>query len=200
MAGVFRRNGSERRIIELRTAFDSPPRYGKGLDLSGYSEHDVANLLCRYLNQLPEPVVPLTFYENFREPLRGYQWPTVDGPYRFPQDGAFDIRAFIQLYQRLILQLPPVRRHILLYILELLAVFASEAQSNQMRSGDLAAVFQRGILSHPQHDFALSENRLNQNVVMFLIIYQSSFALRALNTTRGVQTLQDIGRDYECMT
>jgi hypothetical protein len=34
---------------------------------------DAANVLRRYLNQLPEPIVPLEFYERFREPLRIYQ-------------------------------------------------------------------------------------------------------------------------------
>ena len=70
-----------------------------------------------------------------------------------------------------------MRRHILLYILDLLAVFASKAEFNRMRSEDLATIFQRGILSHPQHDLALSENRLSQGVVVFLIEHQDSFLI-----------------------
>src|ERR1700744_144567 len=71
--GIFRLSGSARRIKELQEIFDSPERYGKGLDWTGYTVHDAANILRRYLNQLPEPIVPLEFYESFREPLRVYQ-------------------------------------------------------------------------------------------------------------------------------
>jgi hypothetical protein len=54
-------------VAGLQEVFDSPERYGKGLDWSGYTVHDAANVLRRYLNQLPEPIVPLEFYERFRE-------------------------------------------------------------------------------------------------------------------------------------
>ena len=70
--GIFRLNGSEKRIKELKLQFDSPDRYGKGLVWDGYTVHDAANVLRRYLNDLPEPVVPLDLYERFREPLRGH--------------------------------------------------------------------------------------------------------------------------------
>src|SRR5690349_326516 len=71
--GIFRLSGSAKRIKDLQTIFNSPDRYGKGLDWTGYTVHDAANILRRYLNQLPEPIVPLEFYEKFRDPLRDYQ-------------------------------------------------------------------------------------------------------------------------------
>jgi len=70
--GIFRLAGAERRIKELVTIFNSPDKYGKGLDWTGYSVHDAANVLRRYLNQLPEPIIPLNFYERFRKPLQAY--------------------------------------------------------------------------------------------------------------------------------
>src|SRR4051794_24707163 len=70
--GIFRLSGSEKRIKELKLIFDSPDRYGKGLDWQGYTVHDAANVLRRYLNLLPEPIVPLDLYERFRDPLRGH--------------------------------------------------------------------------------------------------------------------------------
>ncbi len=69
--GIFRLSGSEKRIKELKNIFDSPDRYGKGLIWEGYTVHDAAQVLRRYLNDLPEPVVPLDLYEQFRGPLRG---------------------------------------------------------------------------------------------------------------------------------
>lgn len=68
--GIFRVSGSARRIKELQAILTDPLRnYGKDLDWSPYTVHDAANLLRRYLNNLPEPIVPLEFYEKFRNPL-----------------------------------------------------------------------------------------------------------------------------------
>jgi RhoGAP domain len=50
--GIFRLNGSARRIKDLQEIFDSPERYGKGLDWSGYTVHDAANVLVIWTNCL----------------------------------------------------------------------------------------------------------------------------------------------------
>lgn len=42
--GIFRLSGSAKRIKDLQTIFDSPERYGKGLDWTGYTVHDAANI------------------------------------------------------------------------------------------------------------------------------------------------------------
>ncbi|ODV96164.1 hypothetical protein PACTADRAFT_41325, partial [Pachysolen tannophilus NRRL Y-2460] len=68
--GIFRVGGSSRRVKELQFLFSTPPTYGKKLDWDGYTVHDAASLLRRFLNSLPEPLVPLDMYEKFREPLR----------------------------------------------------------------------------------------------------------------------------------
>ncbi|CAG8849328.1 25615_t:CDS:2, partial [Racocetra persica] len=64
--GIFRLSGSAKRIKELQTIFDSPPVYGKTLTWVGYSVHDAANVLRRYLNHLPDKVIPLVWYDKFR--------------------------------------------------------------------------------------------------------------------------------------
>ncbi|CAG8592203.1 11722_t:CDS:2 [Ambispora gerdemannii] len=64
--GIFRLNGSAKRIKELQAIFDAPPSYGKTLTWVGYSVHDAANILRRYLNHLPDPVIPQKRYEEFR--------------------------------------------------------------------------------------------------------------------------------------
>ncbi|KAL6451537.1 SAC7 GTPase-activating protein SAC7 [Candida maltosa Xu316] len=68
--GIFRVGGSSKRIKELQNTFNSPPHYGKKLNWEGYTVHDAASVLRRYLNALPEPLIPLEMYEMFREPLR----------------------------------------------------------------------------------------------------------------------------------
>lgn len=190
--GIFRLSGSEKRIKELRTIFDSPDRYGKGLDWAGYTVHDAANVLRRYLNQLPEPIVPLDLYERFREPLRGHTMQAVgdtEGP-QLPDN--FNVGKAIATYQQLITELPPLNRQLLLYILDLLAVFASKSDENRMNSQNLAAIFQPGMLSHPQHDMAPVEYRLSQDVLIFLIENQDHFLIGMRGTAADEQTVHEV--------
>ncbi|EFX03214.1 Rho GTPase activator [Grosmannia clavigera kw1407] len=192
--GIFRLSGSEKRIKELKQAFDSPERYGKGMSWNGYTVHDAANVLRRYLNDLPEPVVPLDFYEPFRDPLRHAVKLTgadSDGPHFVPN---FDMASAIRQYQRLITELPPLNRQLLLYILDLLAVFAAKSDVNRMNSQNLSAIFQPGLLSHPSHDMAPEEYRLNQIVLIFLIENQDHFLIGMQGTAADEQTVKDVQR------
>ncbi|KAK0623275.1 hypothetical protein B0T14DRAFT_536200 [Immersiella caudata] len=190
--GIFRLSGSEKRIKELKTIFDSPDRYGKGLVWDGYTVHDAANVLRRYLNDLPEPVVPLDLYEKFREPLRGATKQASadgEGP-QFVEN--FDMDDAIAKYQQLITELPPLNRQLLLYILDLLAVFAAKSDQNRMNSQNLAAIFQPGMLSHPSHAMAPEEYRLNQSVIIFLIENQDHFLIGMQGTAADEKTVQEV--------
>ncbi|KAI9742241.1 MAG: hypothetical protein M1818_004141 [Claussenomyces sp. TS43310] len=190
--GIFRLSGAEKRIKELRTIFDSPDRYGKGLDWDGYTVHDAANVLRRYLNQLPEPIVPLDLYDRFREPLRGHTYQAVGDQDAFQAPDDFDLAQTIQTYQQLITELPPLNMQLLLYILDLLAVFASKSDENRMTSQNLAAIFQPGLLSHPSHDMAPAEYRLSQDVLVFLIENQDHFLIGMRGTAADEKTVQDV--------
>lgn len=185
--GIFRLSGSEKRIKELKTTFDSPTRYGKGLDWEGYTVHDAANVLRRYLNLLPEPIVPLHLYDRFREPLRQF----LHNNAKEPQTDE-EFQKTIETYQRLITELPPLNRQLLLYILDLLAVFASKSDENRMNSANLAAIFQPGMLSHPQHDMAPEEYRLSQDVLVFLIENQDHFLIGMRGTAADEQTVEEV--------
>ncbi|XTI87510.1 RhoGAP-domain-containing protein [Cenococcum geophilum] len=191
--GIFRLAGSEKRIKELKHQFDTPDRFGKGLDWTGYTVHDAANILRRYFNQLPEPIIPLDFYERFRQPLRNHQAEAVghiDG--QAPAIGNFNFSAAIGTYQVLIKELPPLNRQLLLYILDLLAVFAAKADINKMTTSNLAAIFQPGILSHPSHDMAPQEYRLSQDVLIFLIENQDHFLIGMEGTAVDERTVKEI--------
>ncbi|KAJ5718865.1 uncharacterized protein N7483_009947 [Penicillium malachiteum] len=180
--GIFRLNGSAKRIKDLQELFDSPERYGKGLDWEGYTVHDAANVLRRYLNQLPEPIVPLEFYERFREPLRVYQKQVQEGS-QVAEADKFDHAKAVSTYQHLIL---------LLYILDLLAVFASKSEQNRMTSANLSAIFQPGMLSHPQHDMSPEEYKLSQDVLIFLIENQDHFLVGMNGTKADEQTIKEV--------
>lgn len=92
----------------------------------------------------------------------------------------------------MITSLPPLNRQLLLYILDLLAVFASKSDLNKMTTPNLAAIFQPGILSHPQHDMSPPEYRLSQDVLIFLIENQDSFLIGMQGTAADPETVRDV--------
>ncbi|KDE09844.1 hypothetical protein MVLG_00242 [Microbotryum lychnidis-dioicae p1A1 Lamole] len=129
--GIFRVSGSNKRINQLQELFDQPPRYGKDLDWAGFTVHDAASVLRRYLNMMPEPVIPANLYVDFVHVLQR----------RLPEE------ACIAEYQRLISLLPPTSRYLLLYLLDFLSLFVRSSHLNLMTASNLAVVFQPGLVS-----------------------------------------------------
>ncbi|KAF9525630.1 Rho GTPase activation protein, partial [Crepidotus variabilis] len=162
--GTFRINGSTRRMRDLQAAFESPPRYGKSLDWrqEQYTTHDVASVFRRYLTQMPEPVIPYDMYHLFRDAL-------AKRP--FNQDEA------IATYKSLIRKMPKPNQYLLLYVLDLLSVFARKSDKNLMTATNLAVIFRPGLISHPQHEMSPQEHALSQKVLEFLIAQQDWFML-----------------------
>lgn len=187
--GIFRLSGSARRIKELQTIFNSPPRFGKGLDWSGFNVHDAANVLRRYLNNLPEPIIPLYFYQQFREPLKEFSnivnledvsnnngsTPAIKVANEEDKELINDVNAAVDRYQTLISQLPQLNRQLLMYILDLLSIFAAKADENRMPASNLAAIFQPSLLSHPDHDMVPEEYHLSRAAIEFLIQHSNKF-------------------------
>ena len=192
--GIFRLSGSAKRIKDLQDLFDAPDRYGKGLDWAGFTVHDAANVLRRYLNQLPEPIVPLSFYERFREPLCHLpNRKSVSGDEGIPpKDPPHNRDEVVATYQKLITELPSLNRQLLLYILDLLTVFAAKSDINRMTAANLAAIFQPGMLSHPDHYMSPEEYRLSQDVIVFLIENQDNFIIGMNGTAADEQTVKDV--------
>lgn len=155
--------------------------------------HDAANILRRYFNNLPEPIIPLQHYDPFRQPLRDHQAEAV-GPIegQAPSTGGFDPDAAVRIYQHQIKALPSLNRQLLLYILDLLAVFAAKADVNKMTTSNLAAIFQPGILSHPQHDMSPADYRLSQDALIFLIDNQDHFLIGMEGTAVDEGTVKHI--------
>ncbi len=137
--------------------------------------------------------MPLEFYELFRDPLRSHQAQAVGDMDAQGQDvGDFDHDATVAAYQRLITELPPLNRQLLLYVLDLLAVFSSKSELNRMNSANLAAIFQPGIISHPTHDMSPKEYRLSQDVLIFLIENQDNFLFGMNGTAVDEKTVKDM--------
>ena len=190
---IFRLKGSPQGVQELQIIFTSPDRYGKGVDWTSYTVHDAADILLRYLISLPEPIVPLDFYERFREPLRSYL-PQLGGniSIQIQISGASIHGKYISMYQRMVTELPPLNRQLLLYLLDILAVFASRSAINEMGAVQLSAIFQPGLLSHPTHSLNPEETRLSQDVLIFLIDNQDIFLIGMSGTAADEETLKEV--------
>ncbi|KAF9065074.1 Rho GTPase activation protein [Rhodocollybia butyracea] len=162
--GTFRVNGSAKRMRDLQAIFEAPPRYGKSLDWkqSPYTAHDVASVFRRYLTRMPEPVIPYDMYHGFNPIL-------AKEP--FNQD------EVITTYKRLIRQMPRANQYLLLYVLDLLSVFARKSDKNLMTATNLAVIFRPGLMSHPNHEMNPKEHALSQKVLEFLIAQQDWFML-----------------------
>ncbi|ODQ68438.1 RhoGAP-domain-containing protein [Nadsonia fulvescens var. elongata DSM 6958] len=240
--GIFRKSGSVKRIKELQTIFNTAPDFGKLLLLndseSNYTTHDVANVLKRFLSSLPEPIIPLCFYDKFRDVLAesdivlnfldnkavqknlstfSLALSVESSTTRFSQsleldtqeideeseedeendfsiiedsdfttssendipikDGPLqeEINRAISSFTTLIFELPRANRQLLMYIIDLLAVFAQNSHENLMPAKNLAAIFQPSCLSHPNHNLSPIDYHLSRNILEFLIDYSTEF-------------------------
>lgn len=163
--GVFRVGGSEKRMRELQDLLDAPPSYGKSLDWSVYTVHDAAGVLRRYLNMMPEPIVPRNQFKKFCRVLAKLD---------------LDTDTKIEKFRVLIKACPQANQYLMLYILDLLAMFERKSATNKMTAQNLAIVFQPAILNHPSIS-SKDDHMLAVNVIEFLIEHQDHFVL-ALST------------------
>jgi hypothetical protein len=109
----------------------------------------------------------------------------------------YNQEVVITTYKRLIHSMPHANQYLLLYVLDLLSVFARKAEKNLMTAQsnyllscvlpyltitnlcftDLAVIFRPGLMSHPSHELSPTEHRLSQDVLEFLIEHQDWFML-----------------------
>ncbi|KAI8092243.1 Rho GTPase activation protein [Gilbertella persicaria] len=160
--GVFRMSGSAKRIGQLQQIFNTAPDYGRQLDWKGYSVHDAANVLRRFLNYLPEPVIVHKLYQPFRDVISS--------------DTATE-QEKVARFQSLIEQLPEHHQYLLFYLLDLLSLFSQNVQITKMDTFNLASVFTPGILLNPEHAMIPAQYKSSQRVVQFLIEHQHCFRM-----------------------
>ncbi|KAG2199657.1 hypothetical protein INT47_005182 [Mucor saturninus] len=176
--GIFRISGSAKRVNALEFQFDqSTSSYGLDLNWEGYTVHDAASLFRRYLNRLPDPVIPFQYYQQFRDVMSSN--PPKDTEQR------------IELFQKLIQSLEPAHQHLLLYLLDILNLFATAEAETKMDIPNLAAVFSPGILRHPDHNTPI-QYKISQHVIEFLIEFQKLFTMQLLVPSRVKKTASSI--------
>ncbi|KAG2227175.1 hypothetical protein INT45_008419 [Circinella minor] len=168
--GIFRLSGSLKRVATLQEAFNKPS-YGANVEWEDNTVHDVATLLRRFLNQLPDPVITHEYYQSFRDVMN---------------DNAYDsIEERIDAFQVLIEKLPLPHQQLLLYILDMLNLFSRHSADNRMDACNLAAVFCPAILSHPSHNTPV-QYKISQRVIEFLIEFQALFTMQMVNKNNKV--------------
>lgn len=82
------------------------------------------------------------------------------------------------------MKLPGANQCLLLYVLDLLAVFDRKSQHNKMNAFNLALIFQPGLISHPKHDQSPDELKLSQETLEFLIKHQDHFLFALTSKTQ----------------
>ncbi|KAG2195998.1 hypothetical protein INT47_011503, partial [Mucor saturninus] len=160
--GIFRLSGNAKRISMLQTIFDSPhDEYGLQLDWSGYTVHDASNVMRRFLNYLPEPVITLQYQAAFTKALHADT----------------NVEEKIEAFQALIEQLPILHQYLLLYLLDLLCLFSLYSENTRMDLSSLATAFSPAILSDPNDAMNPSRYKEAQKVLEFLIEHQTKFSM-----------------------
>lgn len=191
--GIFRIPGSVRRIRVLQDLFNTPPEYGRTLQWDGFTVHDAANLLKRYLAMLPDPVVPADRYFSFREPIQQQRFAALRDYYgaieanggSAPADlqpcSAEVVQGALTVYEDLIFALPRSSRQLFLYLIDLISIFAAQSEQNRMTNYNLTAIFQPSVLTIPSHEMNPEEAQLSRTVLQFL----------AENSTQLLRHVQD---------
>ncbi|KAF7336071.1 Rho GTPase activator [Mycena sanguinolenta] len=162
--GTFRIQGSTRQLHTLQAIFELPPRYGKSLDWKeeSFTTHDVANVFRRFLTRLPESVIPSATYHVIRDAIKGQ---------------SFNHDEVIAMSKRAFRAMPRANQYLLLYVLDLLSVFARKSDKNLMTAAELAVIFEPGLISNPAHEMHPAERTQRQQVLAFLIAQQDWFML-----------------------
>lgn len=160
--GIFRVNGSEKRIAQVFALFDQPPHFGLNANCEQFTVFDVADFLKRYLRQLPEPLLTSEMYDSFLRCLD------------VPLEGGIRIRAL----RLLLIMLPPPHLIILESLLALFSEVVKNCEENSMTSNSIARIFSPNFLKPTKgKEQALEEYDLCTQVVETLIDYWDHFII-----------------------
>eukprot|EP00954_Amorphochlora_amoebiformis_P003619 279963-Amorphochlora_amoeboformis.AAC.1 len=122
--GLFRIPGNNTNIIALKQRYD----YGGQVDLNGETANDVSGLLKLYLRDMPEPLFPWEFYDEF---LNAFERKSVDGG---------------QAIRYIVSSIPEPRRRLIKYLFEYLFLLSLNSSVHKMAPRNLAICLAPNIL------------------------------------------------------
>lgn len=148
---------------------------------------DVAAVFFRYLNNLPEPVIPYADFERFLQPLEPYQHTLLSNIAKGKARSNI-LKRISGQYFELINNLASPNRSLLLYILDIISLFPADpdlpgvdpmirSDINSSRSNSLATTFEAllGPPSQPETPRYWELLKLAHFVISFLINYRKFF-------------------------
>lgn len=160
--GIYRKSGSENSINKLLKQFRSDA-YAVQIIRSDYTEHDVANVLKRFMRDLPDRLLGRTSTNLIAVSKMK------------------DTREKIEAYKELLTRLPSIEYHTLRKLLGHLHFIQSQKAQNKMDYSNLAIVWGPTLLQEPNSDNAgYSHSSTTAEVVVDLIRFHKH--LYALST------------------
>ncbi|KAJ4128179.1 GTPase activating protein (GAP) for Rho1p [Fusarium equiseti] len=166
--GIFATAGNPVSMRQLQAVFNSPPRYGKDLDWVGYTVHDAAGILLRYLKSLPEPIIPYSFYSRFKSELT----PFIDRELNHAEEP-----RVLEIVTGLVKELPPLSRHLLVYILDIIDVFSDWSESNKTTKLSLISTFQPSLISGPPDEMDAEAHHIAASVAMVFAQFETEMSV-----------------------
>ncbi|KAH6874727.1 hypothetical protein B0T10DRAFT_585904 [Thelonectria olida] len=157
---VFAINGNPVRMSSMQRILESPPMYGRQYDWDEFTVHDTAGVLLRYLKSLPEPIIPYDHFARYVEQCNVF----LDRELDEDEDASFFDRI-----RTLILELPALNRQLLIYLLDIMAVFASKSDRNKMTPLRLVSIFQPSILSDIPAAMDAEAHRVAAQIVVAIL-------------------------------
>ncbi|KAL6617828.1 hypothetical protein U3516DRAFT_628863 [Neocallimastix sp. 'constans'] len=157
--GIFRVNGSERRIQATVKMFDESPYLGPD-SFENLNVYDVASLIKLYIRQLPDALFPNEIYLPL---LRYYD------RYTSEKDRIKILQLFMMMFPRNYLVL-------LEYLLDLFRLVTRYSEYNQMNSSNLARVFAPNLLKPiPPAESSLKDYGITSSIIEFMIEHDLDF-------------------------
>lgn len=164
--GIYRKSGSENSILKLLKQFRSDA-YSVQIIRSDYNEHDVANVLKRFMRDLPDRL------------LSRYSCSLVS------VSKMKDNREKIEAYKELLSRLPSIEFHTLRKLLGHLHFIQSQKAQNKMDYSNLAIVWGPTLIQEQNIENQVDFSQSSADVVVDLIrFHKHLYALSAEEITK----------------
>jgi hypothetical protein len=172
-------------VVRLTTVFNNPPRYGKGLDWTGYSVRDASAVLHRYLRSLPKPLITPDFFQYMMFPPRRK-------PFRHPSSS--EHQPLVARYQLALKRIPVFNRKLVLYLLDFFAMFAAKSELNGATTDVIVELYFPVFFLEDKADLELS---MRQRFALgFMIDNQDNFVLGMGGRVKEAEASEQRHGDY----
>ncbi|KAL7715175.1 Rho-GAP domain-containing protein [Entamoeba marina] len=160
--GVFRIPGTQEEVDGYKQLFNQ----GKYSIYVECNPNTLAGMFKLFLRELPEPVIPVAFYDNF-----------VD------EDDVVTFENNPQLMVDLLEKIPEVHRCMFIYIIDFLQCLAEHEEETKMGVDNLAMVFSACILFNPDPVVALAKTETAKKCIATFIRHLPRTLIETVNTS-----------------